>query len=238
MGVVVVPPLVKARRYFWQILYIQPVIFDSIFSGVIKKRFKKLYRHKKITCFFICAIAGACLLFPYHNFHPYITQGDNGRDLYAFQQTFHGKMPYRDYFWQYGPLMPYYYSCIFHFLGISIKSAVIGRLLTIFLDGLLVYLTLSIFIRPFLAMTAALWFWAFHPNFTFTFNHPGGVTVIFCVVYCLFRYIENLRQRWVRAGYFLSLLLGLIKINFGFSTLTAFALSCSAVDILKNNSKP
>ena len=51
-------------------------------------------------------VSGLILLLPCLIYQDMFAQGDHGRDLYAYAMTLKGALPYRDYFWQYGPLMP------------------------------------------------------------------------------------------------------------------------------------
>ena len=77
------------------------------------KFFKSFSRFQKYVFFLLTLIGGILIYFPAHNYQPLLAQGDHGRDLYAFDQTIHGAKPYRDYWWVYGPLMPYYYALFF-----------------------------------------------------------------------------------------------------------------------------
>ena len=51
---------------------------------------------------------GVLLHSPYHNYQDFLAQGDHGRDLYAAQAVLKGDLPYKDFWWVYGPRMPYY----------------------------------------------------------------------------------------------------------------------------------
>ena len=39
----------------------------------------------------------------------------------------HGKLPYKDFWWVYGPLMPYYYGLFYKIFGMHITSVLLGR---------------------------------------------------------------------------------------------------------------
>ena len=104
---------------------------------------------------------------PHTDYHGYMATGDHGRDFYAYQQTMQGKVPYQDYWWVYGPLMPYFYAISLKILGISVSSILVA---TSFLQrgvGLLLYLGLLSIINPAVAYLVAAWFGVFHADFFF-----------------------------------------------------------------------
>ena len=167
-------------------------------------------------------LAGVLILYPAYNVQLGLTQGDNGRDFYCFKETFDGALPYRDYWWVYGPLMPFYYGFFYKFFGVNISSVLFGKMALNLLSGLLVYLSLSMYTSAVIAVLAALWLWIFGPDFTYTYNHIGGIFLMLSVVYFMFLYIKDARRRFIWAGAFLCFLLSLVKINIGFSTLAGF----------------
>lgn len=177
---------------------------------------------EKILFLIFTALAGLIILYPFLNFQPTLSQGDHGSNLYAFQQVFHGRVPYQDFWYPYGPLMPYYYSLFFRLLGENIQSVLAGVVFLKFLGGIFCYLALSIFIPAFLAFAAAVWFWVFNPDFFFNFNHIGAVTCSLACVYCLFLYFKKLNP-WAFLGGLLSALFILfIRVNMGIFILLAF----------------
>ena len=116
---------------------------------------------------------GILLLWPTIDFQPALAQGDHGRDLYAFAATMQGAVPYQDYWWVYGPLMPYYYGMIFKCFGVTIQSILIGKAFFLLLAGSIMYLLLSVFLSPFLSFIGAFWFFSYFEDFYFTYNHAG-----------------------------------------------------------------
>ncbi len=186
--------------------------------------------YKKILFLILVILIGILFIHPYHNLHIALTQGDNGRDLYGFKKTFEGGTPYRDYWWVYGPLMPYYYGLFYQLFGISIHSVLLGKLLLVELCGVVIYLMLSLFITPWLALIAAVWFWTFNPDFVYTYNHIGGILMLLTTVYSLFLYIKRPRNLYVYTGLLSVFILGLIKINIGLSGLAALVLSLHVID--------
>ena len=77
---------------------------------MIKTILSKLSGKEKTFFLVLAIVAGILILWPLHNFQHYLSQGDHGRDLYCFKKVMEGALPYRDFSWLFGPLMPYYYS--------------------------------------------------------------------------------------------------------------------------------
>ena len=65
-------------------------------------------RHKKNIFFCLTCLLGIVVLYPFIDYQPIMATGDHGRDLYAARVALEGRVPYRDYWWVYGPAMPYY----------------------------------------------------------------------------------------------------------------------------------
>ena len=173
----------------------------------------------------IVALIGFYVLSADITFQSGIAQGDHGRDFYATNQTSKGDMPFRDYWWAYGPLMPYYYACFFDVLGEVPQSIIIARNLLIIFGGVFFYKILSIFCSPALALTGTLWFFLFNPQFTHTFNHVGVVSLSLALVYCILKYISTLTTRYINVSFLLVALISLIKLNMGIAYFMAMITS-------------
>src|SRR5665213_178772 len=102
-----------------------------------------LKQHSK--CLFLLLVLGVGIILtaPYVNFQDYLSQGDHGRDLYAAQAVYRGELPYRDFWWVYGPLMPYYYGLFFKIFGTKVSSMILGKLALKVMGGLLIYLAMT-----------------------------------------------------------------------------------------------
>ena len=185
---------------------------------------------KKIIFSALTFLSGCLLLYFYIDYQTFLSQGDHGRDLYAFAATLRGEAPYRDYWWVYGPLMPYYYALFFKFLGIQVTSILVGKALLILISGVLFFLTLSTIIPFPFAYAGALWFWTFNPDFFFTYNHAGGITAILAIIYTLFLYLKDPRPNYLYGGLLAIVVLALIKLNFGITSLIVFLLSVFLID--------
>lgn len=167
-------------------------------------------------------IIGIFLLWPLHNFQYAIAQGDHGRDLYAFDQVWNGKMPYKDFLWFYGPFMLYYYGLFLKIFGISIKSVLIGKIFCQLLAGIFIFLIGRTIASSLAGYFAAIWFWIFWEDFIYTYNHIGAVTVLMACLFCLFHSNYNKKNNLIPWAFFGIFIIGLIKINFGVVNLILF----------------
>ncbi len=198
-----------------------------------------LKQHQSCVFFLLTLCAGVVLLLPTIDVQPFLSQGDHGRDLYAFEQTLNGKGVYRDFWWVYGPLMPVYYAFFDQWLGTNIQSILFAEMLLTLASGLLIYATLATLFNPGISLIGGLWMWVFGAEFFFTYNHTGGILCLVAVVFFLFLYLKNPRIRYLLGGLGGIFLLSLIKINFGFSALGAFLVSIVLADwLLKNPFSP
>ena len=170
---------------------------------------------QRVVGLLLAGVLGIAILYSSVHFQPIMAQGDHGRDLYAFQQASLGAVPYRDYWWVYGPLMPEYYGLFLKILGTQIPSILLGKVLLTLLSGILIYLILSLWISPAVSLAGALWFWCYNPEFFFTYNHAGGITALLAILYAVFLYIKSGRIRFLYFALGWVLILSLIKINIG-----------------------
>lgn len=183
----------------------------------------------------LLTIFAACLLVPNFNFHPMLAQGDHGRDLYAFQQTLQGDKPYRDYWWVYGPLMPYYYASFLKIFGNTISSVLIGKSFLITFSTVIFYLILELIVSRPLALLASMWFILYNPPLFFTFNHYGAIPLMLIICYCVFKYLKSPHSRYLWLASFASILLGLVKINFGIANFVCFWICIYLIDKFNHN---
>lgn len=205
------------------------------FISTRRKIGELLKKHRRILFFLITVCAGIAIFYPFHNFQLHLAQGDHGRDLYGFKKTLDGALVYRDYWWVYGPLMPYYYALCYKLFGINIHSVLLGYSALNFLSGLAVYFILLLLAAPLMAFTGAVWFWVFCPPFEYTYNHAGGILAILIAVYMIFLYARAPRLRYLYGGLFSIFILSFIKINFGASMLLAFIASAGIIDFINKN---
>lgn len=173
---------------------------------------------------------GIILLWPDLNFQTWLSTGDHGRDLDAAEQVLRGKTVYRDYWWVYGPAMPYYYAVFYKIFGIKIQSILLGKFLIKLSAGILCYLAVSTVFNPWTALMATLWFWAFQQDFFFTYSHLGGIWMVMAVIWCLMRYIREPKMPVLWQGLAFSFALSMIKVNFGITALAALMAGAFFVD--------
>lgn len=183
-------------------------------------------KNKLLIWIGLALILGVLILLPQSNQHNYLSTGDHGRDLYAIAQTAQGAEPYRDYWWVYGPLAPYYYSTFFKTLGGTIHSILIGENLLVLLSGMLIMAIVWRLGNPFAGLAAALWFWLFHDQFFYTYNHTGGITLLMLSFWGLTEYIFKHNKRWLWIALGAAFTLCFIKVNFG---LLAWFVLCSSM---------
>jgi hypothetical protein len=191
----------------------------------------------RIVYFFITLLVGICVLYPYLDYQPVLAQGDHGRDLYCFKKAMDGDMVYRDYWWLYGPIMPYYYSLFYKAFGINIKSVLLGRNILILLCGLITYRIMSLYTTPLLSFSCAFAFWEYYPDFCHTYAYTGGVTLILLIMYLLFLYIRRPRKSYLSLITASLVLLTLVKLNTGTLAFIAFVLSLLIRDSLNGGFK-
>ena len=217
----------------------EELIFHDILQAImIKTILSKLSGKEKEGFLLLTIIVGILVLWPLHNFQHYLAQGDHGRDLYCFQKVMEGALPYRDFSWLFGPLMPYFYSLFYLLGGVSIQSVLLGQILLILLTGIFIYLTCCVFLPPAISFICAFWYWSFRgTEFFYTYNHIGGILALLITLYCLFQYIRNNKYHHIYAGFISILALMLIRLNMGVSTLTAFVLSLLLIDFVQKDQK-
>ena len=170
------------------------------------------------------------VLWPSHNFQDFLAPGDHGRDLYAGQAILRGESPYRDFWWVYGPLMPYYFAGLYKILGIHITTLIFGKLLLKVAAAVFIYLALSRAFSPLAAFCAAIWFAVFHQDFFFTYNHIGGIALIMAIAWGLCTYIQKPGLNIAFGALGSVLILCLIKINFGLAAAAVLGITVAAVD--------
>ena len=201
------------------------------FIEKLKETCPNLIRNQKGLFLLITIITGFFALLPLCDFQYYLAQGDHGRDLYCFQQTMQGAMPYRDYSWVLGPLMPYYYSVFFTIFGVSAQSALLGQTFLAFIIGITLYLTCSLFLSRPLSFIVALFYWTFRgTEFFYTYVHIGGLAALMATIYFLLKYLKNNRAVHIYAGFLCLFILMLIRLNIGISSLVGFLACLSLID--------
>ncbi len=181
--------------------------------------------HSKSQLYLLFTVVlGLITLLPQWNFQSAMAVGDHGLNLYAFQRTAMGETPYQDFWWAYGPLFPYYYAGFMNLFGDTIWSVFIGRLILIFTSGLFAYLTLVRFTHPLIAMAASGFFWIYFPDFFYSYNHTGIITLFFVITYLIFSYFHRPLARYFWLGLPCLYLMSLARINMGFGMLFGFVM--------------
>jgi hypothetical protein len=180
-------------------------------------------------------LMAAIFVWPELNFQDLLSQGDHGRDLYAFDAVTHGKLPYKDFWWVYGPIMPYYYGLFFKIFGMHITSVLLGRALLAVTCSAFFYLSATCLMSPLLAFIGAAWFTQSRQEFFFTYNHIGGIAAELIICWCLLSYLRLPSMRYLWIALIADFILSLIKINFGLAGLVGIVLSVALIDFFKKN---
>ena len=170
---------------------------------------------KKVAVLCVLILCGILILMPLTNVYPALSTGDNGRDFYAFQQTAQGAGPYIDYWWVYGPLMPYYYALFFKYAGGTMHSILLAKMILEILSGVLIFLILKRTCDMTLAVIGSIWYWIFAPNFSYTFNHGGVILFVLSSFYFLMRFYSDRKNADLLIAIILTAVCSLVKFNFG-----------------------
>ncbi len=178
----------------------------------------------------LAVVIGIFLVFSSIDLQGYLSTGDHGRDLYAFERTLHGDMPYRDYWWVYGPLMPFYYAFFMKCFGVNILSVLAGKALLKLAAGLFLFFGLARMAHPLAALLGTVWFFLFSQEFFFTYNHMGGTLCICAIASMLLSYAATRRDGNLLAAALISMILCFIKLNFGLAGLAATAAAAFITD--------
>lgn len=187
-----------------------------------------MIEHKKNNALFLVLIIflGIICTIPQILYQPFILQGDHGRDLYIFQQTAKGSVPYVDYNTSNGPLMPYYYAFFLRWFGNSIQNVLIGYAILIFAAGFLLYRLARKGMTSIMALLCAFWYWAWRgEEFFYTFNHIGAIVSGLAVLLFTIRFFHQPNRQNLFWGIFLSIVTILIRPDIGLAALTGFCLT-------------
>lgn len=150
-----------------------------------------------------------------------VIQGDLARDLYIYQRTQLGELPYRDYFYHYGPLMPFYYAVFYALFGLKFVSLIWGVILLQMISGIAIYLILVRLATPLMALLGASWFWIYYDKIFMNFNHIGAVPFFLFNVYFLIQFYDSPKVSTFIGILITIFFLLLIKINVGLAVLAS-----------------
>ncbi|HPB67310.1 MAG: hypothetical protein KBB26_03835 [Candidatus Omnitrophica bacterium] len=181
----------------------------------------------------LIVLAGWLLLWPLHDYQNYIAQGDHGRDFYCYASILKGAVPFRDYWWVYGPIMPYYYAAFFKMLGLTMASVLTGEIVLKIIAGFMIYRSVHLLCGKAWGCLAALWFWSFYPYFFFTYNHSGGIALLTAITFFLLRYIKTGSPKSLYQGLGCIVLLSFVKLNMGICSLFSFTVSVLFIDLIQ-----
>ena len=176
--------------------------------------------------FLLLTILAAVLFFwPQLHYQTILSQEDHGRDLYAFAQLAHGKLIYKDIWWDYGPLMPYYYALFDLLFGLKITSVLLGKFILNIIGCIFFYLASCEVMTISWAFLSALFFMLEQQDFFHTYNHIGGIVLFLMLLWLILKLIRQKDPKnnfWILG---ICSLIGFVKINLGLSALAASFMS-------------
>lgn len=156
-----------------------------------------------------------CIFFVHYNVF-YLTssfEGDIGRDLYNYLLVSEGKLPYIDFNWIYGPVMPLVYGSIFKVFGASIHNALQVWYLLLILSTFLIYFVVKNFSNRFFGFLAGTCFILFYGFFIYTFNHIGALPALIISFYLIYLYIKEEKPKYLYMLAVIYAVLAIIKLN-------------------------
>lgn len=181
----------------------------------------------------LLVVIGIIFCIPLMDYSYSISPGDSGRDLYAAQEILNGKVPYQDFSWAYGPLMPYYTAIFYTIFGVKIQSLLFAKLAARIITGIFLYLSAATLFPRILSIVCTLWFWGFYSDFGHTMNHTLGLSAMMMTCCALLFYRKHLKLKYLWMGLVPAFLLALIKLNFGLVSLIALVSGAILTDVVK-----
>ena len=170
---------------------------------------------------------------------PKLIPGDMGRDLYAYHGTLEGKWPCRDYWWQYGPMMLFYYGFWMKVLGTSILSVRVGLGVIYLMSSVIAFRILRLVASPGAAFLGALAFQIRGLYFPYyTFNHEGAIPFLLLSIYFLWKYFYRSEWRYCLWGTISLAGMALVKSNVGITSFSAFFLSLALYEFWMRREGP
>ena len=186
----------------------------------------------------VSLFTGVLLLSNFIDYQHTLSTGDHGLVLYAAEATLRGEVPFHDYHYFYGPLMPYYYGLMLKIFGNTISGVLVGELLLRLLCGILIYSALSLFIHPFLSFAGSLWFWVYNKEFFYTYNHIGINVASLFIFLMVCQYLKNSNVKCLHAALVGCVMAGLVKLSFGIVLCLGLFLSVLFINIVEKRMHP
>lgn len=151
------------------------------------------------------------------------SEGDFGRDLYAFYLTFKGQLPYIQFDWVYGLFTPYVYATMFKIFGVSVLTAVSVYYVIYVFCIVLVFVIVRSFYNNLVACLSTLLFMSYYGFFIYNFNHVFGTFTLLVILFLLKLFLETKKDKWLFSLGICCFILTSIKLSMGlFLTLTIY----------------
>lgn len=140
-------------------------------------------------------------------------EGDIGRDLYYYYLVSMGQLPYIDFNWIYGPLMPLIYGLGNKILGVSLNSTLQIWYLILLTSTYFLYFIVKTISNRFFGFIAGSYLICYYGFILHTFNHIGALPVILASIFLTFLYFKEEKVKYMYLLAICYILLAFIKIN-------------------------
>lgn len=143
------------------------------------------------------------------------SEGDFGRDLYDFYLVSKGQLPYVDFNWIYGPLVPLLYGLMFKIFGVSVLNAVSLWFLIYFIAIVLMFYLVKSFSNAFIGFLAGSTLLISYGIIAQTFNHITGVCFIILALMFTKKYLDTSQPKFLYLCSLSTFFLAITKLNIG-----------------------
>lgn len=179
------------------------------------KLYSKIINNPLWFVFFLILTLYICNFFYPDSTVNSISEGDIGRDLYNYYLVSKGYLPYIDFNYIYGPLMPLFYGFAFKIFGVSYLTAMSFWFLFNIVAFIAMFYLVKYFSNYLTAFIAGLFFVAYHGFSIQTFNHIGGIIFIIFAILLLKLYLDTEKPLYVYLIAIACFLLAITKLNMG-----------------------
>ena len=170
---------------------------------------------------------------------------DTGREAYVPLALISGRMLYRDIFYLYGPIPPYFNAFLFKIFGSSINTLVLSGVIAASFTGILIYRISRVFLDAAMSALAVLtflfvfafghYYYAGIFNFIVPYSYPAVYAALFSLgaLYLFYKWINKGVLIFTYASSICAVLALLSKIEIGAAILLALFI-CAGIYSRKN----
>ncbi|MBI3271970.1 MAG: hypothetical protein HYZ53_23455 [Planctomycetes bacterium] len=184
----------------------------------------------------LLVLQGGWMAWAWSDYQTVLAPDDHGWNLYAFWRVAEGEMPYRDFAWSYGPVMPYFYALGFKLAGVRIPTVLALHGGVLALGSLLLYFVARRVAGPGLSFLAG----AVVPSIglvVHSYNHAGIVPLLLGALLAFLRSLEDPRRRvrWLALAAGLEVLAAGVLASMAAASMAALCLSALLVELYSNS---